>query len=215
MVKRTISSSQRNPRRAFHWRGHVPGKRLNEHRPGFTSESFERFLCWLSPDRNEAGLKYEQMRKKLVTFFTWRGCHIPDELFDRTMDRVSRKLALEAARAADPFPFCYGVAKNILHEHWREPRLDPMPRDVASPSHGLHWDEDGLRWLEKCLGQLNASDRELITRYYQGEGREKIRMREEMALEVGGVNALRIRAHRIRASLREKVSEWRREQGRE
>src|SRR6516162_9010610 len=61
-------------------------RRLSPRRPvkthaALTPASFEKFLCWLSEDWDEAGRKYEQIRTKMVKFFTWRGCHIPEELF--------------------------------------------------------------------------------------------------------------------------------------
>jgi len=78
----------------------------------------------------------------------------------------------------------------------------PLP-EIIEPD----WDETELDSLSKCLDQLSARDRDLITRYYQGEGRERIAIRREMATEAGGANALRIHIYRIRATLRDRLSE--------
>ena len=52
------------------------------------------------------------------------------------------------------------------------------------------------------MGQLAPSDRDVIAKYYQGEGHDKIENRKLLADGVGGVNALRIRMCRIRKDLR-------------
>jgi DNA-directed RNA polymerase specialized sigma24 family protein len=173
-----------------------------------TREAFDRFLCWLAPDRQEAGMKYEQIRKKLVGFFTWRGCHDPEELFDETVDRVIKKIALEDAECfGKPLWFCIGVARNVVHEYWRAPRLDPFPDDRPFAAHGPDWKEHEFECLDRCLDQLGRRDRDLIIRYYEGEGRARVQQRREMALEVGGVNVLRLRVFRILARLRKSFFE--------
>ncbi len=52
------------------------------------------------------------------------------------------------------------------------------------------------------MEQLTPGDRDVVTRYHQGEGRDKIETRKLLADGVGGVNALRIRMCRIRKDLR-------------
>src|SRR5262249_36046354 len=47
--------------------GHWP-RRAKTHWT-LTLEAFERLLRWLSPDRDAAGRKYEQIRTKMVRFF--------------------------------------------------------------------------------------------------------------------------------------------------
>ena len=56
--------------------------------------------------------------------------------------------------------------------------------------------------LERCLEQLPPDNRDLVLRYYQQERKAKIEHRKSLATELGiAVNALRIRAHRIRLVL--------------
>ena len=56
--------------------------------------------------------------------------------------------------------------------------------------------------LEKCLDKLTPRNRELILEYYHDERGEKIEHRRTLARELGiGVNALWIRAHRIRTNV--------------
>ncbi len=58
------------------------------------------------------------------------------------------------------------------------------------------------------MQSLPAENRELIIEYYQEEKRAKIDRRKNLAERLGvPLNALRIRAHRIRAKLEECVHE--------
>jgi len=56
--------------------------------------------------------------------------------------------------------------------------------------------------LERCLDHLPSDNRKLVVEYYQQERQAKIEHRKRLARELGiAVNALRIRAHRIRLAL--------------
>src|SRR5262245_21687271 len=59
--------------------------------PDMTPEEFDRLLLWLNPDRDKAGEKYEWIRKRLIKIFVCRGCNVPEELADKTINRVARK----------------------------------------------------------------------------------------------------------------------------
>jgi hypothetical protein len=192
-------------------RSHLSAKRRLKTDWSLTAESFAKFLRWLSPDDDEAGRKYEQIRKKMVRFFTWRGCHIPEELFDKTVDRACRKIELGGPECSgDALAFCYAVGRFVLQEYWREAKPTPLPDAMQFPQMndpgGIDQDERRRECLEKCLNRLSERSRDLITRYYQGEGRERIRKRKELASAMGGMNALRIQVFRIRSKLRDWVS---------
>ena len=59
--------------------------------------------------------------------------------------------------------------------------------------------EDALR---RCLGQLPEENRDLILRYYQGEGGGQIARRKELGERFGlPATALRMRALRLREKL--------------
>jgi hypothetical protein len=62
--------------------------------------------------------------------------------------------------------------------------------------------EQELKCLELCMDQLSPGDRDVVTRYHQGQGRDKIEARRLLSDGLGGVNALRIRMYRIRKELR-------------
>ncbi|HQR66875.1 MAG TPA: hypothetical protein PLB02_05725 [Thermoanaerobaculia bacterium] len=175
-----------------------------------SAEAFEKLLAALGPDRDRAGAAYERIRLKLLRFFEWRQADDPEELADRTMDRVGRKLAEgEVIRESEPAAYVLGVARNILREHWSERKREvstasrwadsvPPARDVDS--------ERRLRCLDRCLATLPPDRSELVLDYYLGRGAGKIGNRKRMAERLGvAPNALRIRMHRMRAALEQCV----------
>ncbi len=171
-------------------------------------ESFEKFLSWLSLDREEAGVKYLELRKKLIRFFSWGGCHEPDELFDDTVNRASNKIASGAVeRSVSPIAFCDGVARNVLREYRRRRKLDSLPEDPPASPTVPNWDEKTMACMDECLDRLSEHDRDLVRRYVQDERSEKIKAHKQMAAEEGGPNALRIKIFRIKNVLRDCVSE--------
>jgi DNA-directed RNA polymerase specialized sigma24 family protein len=180
-----------------------------------TSGALDALLRYLDADRERAGERYETLRRGLVRFFECRGCTIPEELADETLDRVARKL-LEGQRvhAESPGAYAHGFAKNVLHEWWRKPRLAAvpgvhprLPGGETLPLGAFDTaDERRKDGLDVCLSVLPEEDRALIIAYYadpDGEG-VLIPARKELADRLGiGMNALRIRAHRIRVRLEE------------
>src|SRR5262245_4973774 len=56
-----------------------------------TKEDFDRFLTWLHPDREQAGQKYEEIRRRLVIIFNARRCPEAEDLADETINRVIRR----------------------------------------------------------------------------------------------------------------------------
>jgi len=161
--------------------------------------AFDRFLSWLDADRECAGAKYEEIRRRLIKIFTCRGCSASDELADETINRVIRKIQqLADSYTGDPARYFYGVAKNVLLEQSKKTRpLLPLPVQ-DSPEHT----EQEYKCLETCMNSLTQENRTLVLEYYREEKRAKIAHRKELAERFGiAVTALRLRAHRIRASL--------------
>lgn len=167
-----------------------------------TPESLEALLGWLDEDRERAGLRYLQLRERLVKLFAWRGCGEPERLADVTIDRVARRVTEgEAVVAADRYAYFHGVALNVMRESWREPGTVPIEGlAVASPAAG---EEDvRLRCVERCLSRMPVAHRALLERYHQGEKKGKIDGRVALAEELRvGLNALRIRVFRLRQNL--------------
>lgn len=169
-----------------------------------TQEAFDELLGWLNPDREQAGSRYEQIRLRLIKIFACRGCVEPEELADETINRVIRKLPeIKETYEGDPALYFYGVAQKV---HLEYTRRKPIPADLPSQPEPRAEVEREYECLERCMQKLTPENREFVIRYYQDEKRAKIDNRRELAERLGiALNAVRIRAHRIRATLHECV----------
>lgn len=177
-----------------------------------TQDVFDTLLDWLDPDREQAGLKYETIRTRLIRIFTCRGCLEAELLADETINRVASKVAeVSPTYAGDPALYFYAVAQKVHLEYVRKVHRQ-SPVAVESVEQGtppIRFIEDfepEYRCLERCLEQLPRENRNLVEQYYLQEKQAKIDHRKLLATELGiAMNALRIRAHRIRLNLRQCV----------
>lgn len=168
-----------------------------------STESFEALLDWLDSDREQAAVKYEQIRSGLIKFFTCRGHFEAEDLADETINRViSRLNEIKNRVTGERARYFYGVARKVQMEYLRK----KQPETPSQPATDSEREEVEYRCLEECMSKLSKENSELVLRYYQSEGREKIEERKLLAEELGiAPNALRIRAYRIRAALQECV----------
>jgi DNA-directed RNA polymerase specialized sigma24 family protein len=170
-----------------------------------TETGFNRLLDSLDPDREIAGQKYERIQRKLIAFFEWRGCIETEDLADKTIDRVIRRLIDgEQIRAKDPSVYFYAVARNIALEFWNAQkqaarRLEPP---TVAPNQAGEDAEERLRCLDQCLEEIAPEARSLILDYYEAAGQQKIDNRRRLAVGLQiSPSALRLRAQRIREQL--------------
>jgi DNA-directed RNA polymerase specialized sigma24 family protein len=180
-----------------------------------TQDAFDRLLDWLDPDREVAGRKYEAIRLRLIKIFTCRGCSEAEELADETINRVAARVSeIASDYQGEPAAYFYGVAQKVHLEHLRKVKARQADVPVDSSIHDPAmrkdcFDEDiepSYECLEHCLEHLPSSNRQLVLEYYRQERQAKIDHRKLLAAELGiAVNALRIRAHRIRRSLEQCV----------
>jgi DNA-directed RNA polymerase specialized sigma24 family protein len=176
-------------------------------------DQFEVLLKQLSPDRDLAGARYEQLRRRLVIVLTYRGCTHPEEVADETMDRVARRLAEipPGSEIGDPTRFVFGVAWNVAREWIRRQRTVPLPdrwdaADRGDPEMPALESDVGHGCLDRCLRCLPPQDKDIVLTYYQEEGLAKIRHRAMVARQLKiSSNALRLKIHRITLRLRECV----------
>ncbi len=170
-----------------------------------TPETFERLLNWLHSDPEEAGKIYEKIRTLLIRKFIAHGRSNPEELTDRTVNRVTEKLTPEkiAAWEGEKIRFFYRVAYYILKEPDAKDFERELPDDWDIPDQKRDDLEPQYDCLEKCKEGLLAADCELITKYYYGDKATKIKNRKELAQQFGiTLAALRLKAHRIRKRLK-------------
>lgn len=168
--------------------------------------SFELLLGWLNPDRELAAAKYEEIRRRLITIFTCRACAEAEDLADETFDRVMRRVPeISGSYVGDPALYFYGVAQKIHLEYLRKKKR-PLP--PAPPRPAEEEPEPAFECLEGCMQKLPPNERELLLQYYREEKRAKIEHRKRLAESLGiGLNALRIRACRIRAVIQKCVQD--------
>jgi RNA polymerase sigma factor (sigma-70 family) len=199
----------------------TPSRRPHE-KWELNASAFSLLLVRLDPDWERAGEKYNLIRKKLVKFFECRGSAIPADLADETIDRVARSLQQgKEIHAADPSLYFYGVARYVLREAYNGHEqnfisMDEVPlRDHPSDNPGQNIDraherylhERHLECLEQCLQELPPEARELFLAYHHGERRTRIEHRRALAKQLGiTVNALKVRVHRLRNTLRHRIN---------
>ncbi|MGH9756092.1 MAG: RNA polymerase sigma factor [Blastocatellia bacterium] len=167
-----------------------------------TEEAFAKFLTRLDPDPARAGEKYEALREALVKFLDWRGAPFPEELVDETFNRVTRKLE-EGETIRDLPTYCHGVARLVFLQSMERPGNKRVELEELSLIAIPEPDVTDVRreYLDRCLRQLPAENRELIIAYYRKEGR-RIDHRVLLAKKLGiHLNALRSRVQRIRDKL--------------
>jgi hypothetical protein len=177
------------------------------------------FRAFLNSDRSEEGLtpsevvqqrgaRYVEIHARLVRLFAWRGCHDPETLADRALDRAKQRWiqhrdAGDKTWVTDPNPVGYvsSFVRFIFLEWLAEQRARELPpHSLTTP--GVN--NAALECLDECLDSiLEPEERALIREYYEGEKRAKIDHRSVIAGRHSlSVNALRIECCRIRRRLR-------------
>jgi DNA-directed RNA polymerase specialized sigma24 family protein len=166
-----------------------------------TQEYFDAMLAWLDPNRDQAGQKYERIRQRLIRIFICRGCNEAEDLADETINRVALKSPqFRENFVGEPIKYFCGVANKVHLEYLRRklptappPEPDKDADDEMEVEHNC---------LDNCMEQLSAEKRDLFYKYFEEEKAAKIAQRKRLAKQFGvSLNALRIRAHRIRATL--------------
>lgn len=182
-----------------------------------TKEVFDRLLAKFDPDPELAGEKYELVRARIIKFFECHGASSPQELADETINRVARKISEdEDIPSESMMAYCYGVARNVLHEEKRNPGSSASAIDSLPPSHHPSENpedsiqktverstlEQRLACLETCVEKLPPETREMVQLYYLTKPGAKIASRRQLAEALHiPINNLRIRIYRVRARL--------------
>ncbi|MBO0861010.1 MAG: hypothetical protein J2P21_21510 [Chloracidobacterium sp.] len=185
----------------------------------FTQEAFERFLNWLDADRDQAGLKYEAIRRGLIAIFNYRGCAGAEDLADETINRAIRQLPLiEESYEGDPAKYLQGIARFVALEYFnRQAKREagPPPEDTPDPSQNATDEDDGetmSRCLRLCLNKLKPEKRKMFILYYQKGNRLNLDQRKLLAERFGyTINALRIQIYRLCEELRTCITNCRKQ----
>ncbi|NOT60846.1 MAG: hypothetical protein HOP19_11555 [Acidobacteria bacterium] len=174
-----------------------------------TQDAFDMLLAAFDADRESAGKKYLELRSHLVRLFEWRGCPLPEDHADETVNRVARKLS-EGEMIREPAQYAVGVARMLLLEIRKEQMKQQSAFGELAKAEVATYEFEELdprvACLERCLKTLSPENRELILHYYQGEKGEKIENRKRLTDRFKiPVNTLRMRALRLRETLLECV----------
>jgi DNA-directed RNA polymerase specialized sigma24 family protein len=176
--------------------------------PG-THEGFTSLLAALGDSAAAAGQHYEQLRAKLIFFFTRKALEVPEDLADEVLDRIGRRLA-EGLAILSVDAFALGVARHVAQEQTpirnRVETVDPIFfHNVPAVSTTFNEDER-LVYLERCLRRLPSYDSQLLKGYYLGGG-GAISARKNMAERLGvSPGTLRQKVFLIRRRLLECVT---------
>jgi DNA-directed RNA polymerase specialized sigma24 family protein len=172
-----------------------PAKKLNV----LQQEDFDRLLAWLDPDAECAGSTYEKIRWRLIAILASRGCRVPEELADETIDRVARRVAdIQSTYVGDKALYFLGVMNNVHHEYLKRPAAP----EWSMVNDDVEVKEKTFGCLQRCLEKLAPHSRQLIEQYYAEDKQAKIDLRKRIAREFGiSISTLRLRALRIREKL--------------
>ena len=167
--------------------------------------ALNKLLSCFSANTDEAAIQYETARRKVVRYFEWRNVVQAEDCADETMDRVARRI-VEGQKIDKLMAYIFGVARLIFQEVRKEEKID-VELDKAPPAYLTvkppePVDPDvRLICFDRCLEEL-GDEKTLLLAYYEGEGREKIDNRLELARKLKiPLNALRIRVHRLKRTL--------------
>jgi DNA-directed RNA polymerase specialized sigma24 family protein len=188
---------------------HVLTRNVAHEEPVLTQVAFKRLLEWLDDGTESNGERYLEIRRRLVAYFDRRNRPAADDLADETLNRVGRTLEKTGSVAVTPpARYCYVIARFVLLEDLRRARRYIQVDEARTASAGEGRDETAvlkerrLDCLDRCLTQLKEDQRELAVEYYRDAKRQRIDRRRGLAERLGiSMNALGIRACRIRASL--------------
>lgn len=171
-----------------------------------TQESLGLLLSWLHPVPDEAGRIYVKIRAGLVRNFARQGVPDPEELADKTIDRVAQKLPQIIDKwDGDPERYFHRVAFWVLREYWaRTVITEELEPDAPIPEPAKDNTKEIRSYcVNECMARLAEADRDLIEKYYYGDKGTKIRQRKELAASLKlELTALRVKALRIRQRLK-------------
>ena len=159
-----------------------------------STERFSGLLSWLDSDRAKAAEKYVLLRHKLVRVFERLPSGDPEDLADKAIDRIAKKLEGEPIHNLNSF--AYAVAMKICLETQRtSERFVSIDGEGGSEDYlvGERYPENriidsvrserNLHCLGRCLQRLRTDDHQLLVEYYKGEKQARILRRQKLAEE--------------------------------
>lgn len=175
--------------------------------------AFNKLLDAFTPDRNDAIEQYDLAYRKVLRYFEWRSVVTADQCADETMDRVARRIS-EGQKIDKMMPYIFVTAHHIhqevlkfIKEHQEIAIDDVLPSYLPHGEQEIVDPDERLLCFDRCLEELEPDDREVVLGYYEGDGREKIDHRQELAKKRKmSQNALRISVYRIKKMLEDCIT---------
>lgn len=172
--------------------------------------SFDKLLALLDADREQAGLKYENLRQRLIKFFEWRNCEMSEELSDVVFDRMLKKIS-EGEQIHHISAYAATVAQYVFKEYLRSNERQnqliedsPEVQNIRAKEiqNNDEFTEFRQNCFDKCLAEFDAENRKFIIAYYNTDEKTLINTRKRLAEEMkSNLNTLRIKACRLKAKL--------------
>ena len=165
-----------------------------------TQAAFDMLLAQLDSDREAAGKKYEELRRKLVKFFGFWGSRYPEDLADKAITTAARKIS-EGEAIGNLNGYMLGTARLVFKENVRDEvsAREALSRKPSEAHVNQAKEEQRRSCYQQCLDGLPADQQDLIVRYYRGS---EVPDRDKLAAQMGiSLNLLRVSACRIRKKL--------------
>jgi DNA-directed RNA polymerase specialized sigma24 family protein len=163
-----------------------------------TPEEYEKLLLWIDKDCDEAARKLLLIQSRVTRILISRGCAIAEELAVETQNRIAVRIDKVRESFPDPLRGFIGFLDNVHFEYLRDEKIrnTAIPPPQPRPSEELERED---RCLEECLKALTPQEKNIVVRYFGGDGAERREERKKLAREMNlTANALRIQAHRLR-----------------
>jgi RNA polymerase sigma factor (sigma-70 family) len=167
-----------------------------------SEEEFRDLLYWLAPDPEQAQREYLTIYRGLIKLFINRGCYEPEECADITINRVAKKAkALAEEYEGRPAHYFFGVAKKVYLEYRRKKvDFEELPAQLSAPTAPEASDEMKFECLDRCMLELNPSEREILLHYYHVTAGAKQREALANRLKIK-TNTLRVKVFRLISDL--------------
>jgi DNA-directed RNA polymerase specialized sigma24 family protein len=175
-----------------------------------TNETLSYLLAALHPEENLAAARYQRLHGRLVLFFMRHCATLPEDLADKVLNRVARKLA-EGQRLENIEAFALGVARLVVHEDrartLREQQcFFELERNGSNAEDTTSDCKDQLQVMEEQLAALPISAQSALALYHKGRGVQRIQARRKLAEELGiSIGTLRKRIFDLQTQLRFKL----------
>lgn len=175
-----------------------------------TEEELKQFLQWLDSDQSKAGLKYEQLRQRLILYFARRQCPTAEDLTDVVLDAaVQHFYKQNSLLLTKPLPYIFGIARNVCRRYFDRQNLIDGETDwgrllLSDYDEEHNYKERRSSCLLTCLRNLKEQDRRLFLLYYLKQTKTMDEYRLGLAKKFGlTINGLRLKIMRLRDRLRD------------